>query len=475
MPSKTQQLIDAITALESPEEQIEAIEGAREALHEISPLQSQPVDYVRWVPIEWVSPNDYNPNSVAGKEMGLLYTSIWQDGYCVEQGTPILCADLIWRAAGTLTAGQELIAFDEHPQEAAGRRYRKAKVTANALEESPVVTLQTDRGTLTCTPDHPVLAKRCYGKGHHDIEWAAAIELKPDDLVLHLMDTWEYQNTRTGGWLAGFLDADGTIAMNDKENHRLAAYQRPSKTADRMVAAMRSVVPDAKVFTVDRKENSKWSDMVMCRVDKLRDIAKVLGSIRPQRLLEKVPDLLIGKALRSKHQYATVQTITQGTATIARLATDTGTYISNGFASHNTQPVVTVYNPESELYEIVDGFHRYFTCLSNPDVLERNHGFLPIVVIDKEINDRMAATVRHNRARGQHSVSGMGSMVFKMLDEGWEDADICNNLGMEPEELLRLKHVTGFSKLFADTEYRKSWETKAQIKLRIEAESSGPD
>ena len=81
MPSKTQQLIEAIAALESPEEQIEAIEGAREALHGISPLQSQPVDYVRWVPMDWVTPNDYNPNNVASKEMGLLYTSIWQDGY----------------------------------------------------------------------------------------------------------------------------------------------------------------------------------------------------------------------------------------------------------------------------------------------------------------------------------------------------------------------------------------------------------
>lgn len=128
-----------------------------------------------------------------------------------------------------------------------------------------------------------------------------------------------------------------------------------------------------------------------------------------------------------------------------------------------TQPIVTIFDPVIEKYVIVDGFHRYFTCKSNPDILERNRGMMPIVVIDKDIKDRMASTVRHNRARGKHSVEGMANMVFKMLDEGWEDHEICNELGMEPEELLRLKHVTGFSKLFENHEYSKAWVSKAQI------------
>lgn len=133
-----------------------------------------------------------------------------------------------------------------------------------------------------------------------------------------------------------------------------------------------------------------------------------------------------------------------------------------------TQPVVTVYDESIDKYVIVDGFHRYFTCKSNKDILERNKGMLPIVVIDKDINDRMASTVRHNRARGKHSINGMSSMVFEMLENGWKDIDICNELGMEAEELLRLKHITGFSKLFADTNYKQSWETKHQIMLRKE-------
>ena len=133
-----------------------------------------------------------------------------------------------------------------------------------------------------------------------------------------------------------------------------------------------------------------------------------------------------------------------------------------------TQPVVTVYDEEKDKYIIVDGFHRNFTISRNEDILESTGGLIPVVVIDKPLNDRMASTVRHNRARGKHSVDGMANMVFKMLDGGWSDADICNELGMEPEELLRLKHITGFSKLFSDVEYRQAWASKRQVKLAKE-------
>lgn len=128
-----------------------------------------------------------------------------------------------------------------------------------------------------------------------------------------------------------------------------------------------------------------------------------------------------------------------------------------------TQPVVTIYDELKQKYIIIDGFHRYFTCKSNKDILERNKGRLPVVVLNKNINDRMASTVRHNRARGMHSVTGMSSMVFDMLENGWEDVDICNELGMSVEELVKLKHITGFSKLFENKEYSLSWQTKNQI------------
>jgi len=131
-----------------------------------------------------------------------------------------------------------------------------------------------------------------------------------------------------------------------------------------------------------------------------------------------------------------------------------------------TQPVVTIWDETKEKYVIVDGFHRYLTMKSNKDILEWTNGLLPIVVIKKDINDRMASTVRHNRARGKHSITGMANMVFSMLDNGWSDEAICLELGLEAEELIRLKHVTGFSKLFENVEYRKAWETKRQIEIK---------
>jgi len=140
-----------------------------------------------------------------------------------------------------------------------------------------------------------------------------------------------------------------------------------------------------------------------------------------------------------------------------------------------TQPIVTIYDEKQDIYIIVDGFHRHLVCKTYKDIMESTGGKLPIVVIEKDINDRMASTVRHNRARGKHSVDGMANMVFNMLENGWDDAQICNELGMEVEELVRMKHVTGFSKLFENAEYRKSWESKKQIqvKRKWEAEQNG--
>lgn len=130
-----------------------------------------------------------------------------------------------------------------------------------------------------------------------------------------------------------------------------------------------------------------------------------------------------------------------------------------------TQPVVTIYDEERDKYVIVDGFHRYVVGRTQKDIRDNNHDMLPVVVLDKSINDRMTSTIRHNRARGKHSIDGMSNIVFKMLDNGWSDDSICNELGMEAEELIRLKHITGFSKLFESEEYKKEWKSKNQIFL----------
>ncbi len=138
--------------------------------------------------------------------------------------------------------------------------------------------------------------------------------------------------------------------------------------------------------------------------------------------------------------------------------------LSDGY----TQPIVTYYDELRDKYVIVDGFHRYTCCKQNKEINERCGGMIPIVVIDKNINGRMASTVRHNRARGKHSIEGMADMVFKMLDNGMDDSAVCNELGMEAEELIKLKHLTGFSKLFKDVEYQRAWESTKQMRLKKE-------
>lgn len=140
-----------------------------------------------------------------------------------------------------------------------------------------------------------------------------------------------------------------------------------------------------------------------------------------------------------------------------------------------TQPIVTVKDPDTGKRVIVDGFHRYRVMLTNTDLRDSTNGHVPVVTLDKDINDRMASTVRHNRARGAHSVTGMSNMVFQMLENGWSDEEICNELGMHPEELIRLKHITGFSKLFADHEYSRAWLTKRQVRARIKYQQENPD
>lgn len=140
-----------------------------------------------------------------------------------------------------------------------------------------------------------------------------------------------------------------------------------------------------------------------------------------------------------------------------------------------TQPVVVIFDPEIEKYVVVDGYHRYTVMRMYRDVSATTHGYLPVVILDKSIADRIASTVRHNRARGKHSVSGMGNLVFQMLKEGEDDATICRKIGVDAEELVRLKHVTGYSKLYAGHTFAKATLTESQLKAKAKYKKENPD
>jgi ParB-like chromosome segregation protein Spo0J len=118
-----------------------------------------------------------------------------------------------------------------------------------------------------------------------------------------------------------------------------------------------------------------------------------------------------------------------------------------------TMPCVCYYLPEEDLYELVDGFHRYLVLKTSKRIYERENGALPVAVINKDLSNRMASTIRHNRARGTHSIELMVNIVAELKKAGMSDAWIMNNIGMDKDELLRLKQISGLAALFADKEF----------------------
>lgn len=126
-----------------------------------------------------------------------------------------------------------------------------------------------------------------------------------------------------------------------------------------------------------------------------------------------------------------------------------------------TQPIVTF--QVNGHREVVDGFHRNRVGKECPEIQERIKGYLPVVTINEwraDKGDRMAATIRHNRARGKHSVGKMSDIILELKKRNWSDEKIGKHLGMEPDEVLRLAQITGLAEAFKDRDFSKSWEAE---------------
>lgn len=118
-----------------------------------------------------------------------------------------------------------------------------------------------------------------------------------------------------------------------------------------------------------------------------------------------------------------------------------------------TMPCVCYYIEEEDMYELVDGYHRYITMLQSKRIYKRERGLLPVAIIVKDISNRMASTIRHNRARGVHTIELMTKLVGDLSKAGMSDAWINKHLGMDKDELLRLKQLSGLAELFADADF----------------------
>lgn len=125
-----------------------------------------------------------------------------------------------------------------------------------------------------------------------------------------------------------------------------------------------------------------------------------------------------------------------------------------------TMPCVCYYMKDTDQYELVDGFHRYMVMKTSRRIYEREGGLLPVTVIDRDLSHRMTSTIRHNRARGMHNVELMSHIVAELTRSGMSDAWIMRNIGMDKDELLSLKQISGLAELFADKDFGMSeeWE-----------------
>lgn len=124
-----------------------------------------------------------------------------------------------------------------------------------------------------------------------------------------------------------------------------------------------------------------------------------------------------------------------------------------------TQPIVAWRQGNS--FEVVDGFHRNIIGKETEDIKQRIKGYLPITIINQareQKNDRVAATIRHNRARGKHKIDAMSNIVQELSRKNWTDQKIAKELGMDADEVLRLKQITGLAELFKDEEFSQAWE-----------------
>ena len=131
-----------------------------------------------------------------------------------------------------------------------------------------------------------------------------------------------------------------------------------------------------------------------------------------------------------------------------------------------TQPIVTWQNEDKGKIEVIDGFHRNRVGKESKLVNQRIMGFLPTVVIRQEQsgkNDRIASTIRHNRARGKHQIDAMSEIVLELKNRNWTNQRIAKELGMDEDEILRLCQITGLEHLFSDEDFSRSWESSDSI------------
>jgi ParB-like nuclease domain len=436
---------------ESAADKLLFIEQLRDFIHkELSPNQSQPIDRVRWVPIEKVKPNDYNPNSVAGTEMRLLYVSIKADGYT----QPVVT---VYDAE----QDQYVIVDGFH-------RYFTMQNNRDIYEQNngllPVVVINShinDRMASTVRHNR--------ARGKHSVTGMSNMVfcLNPDTRLLTSDLRWKpIEKINIGDELIGFDEILGS--KNKMRRTIVTGISQQVAERVRVITDQGEIIasPNHQWVTV----RGKRTDRIWRRTDELKTDDRICQFCTPWNAPSSYDDGWMAGFLDGEgyiHQKTSIVGFGQNPGETLNRALSILTRDGFRYSVHAKKKCVEV--------RILNDFLRVIGYYRPTRLLPKAHwlwegkrswgkttGCATVIRIERISNGDVCGL---STSTGTIIAEGMLSHN-SMLDNGWEDARICNELGMEAEELLKLKHITGFSKLFKDKEYQKSWETKRQIELR---------
>lgn len=331
--------------------------------------------------VHWKEVDGYAPPGHA-KPQHKIFDGIRQRGAsfpipienCVHPDTPILCADLVWRPAGTLRVGQEIVAFDEQDAGKAGglggRAYRTAEIVVNNAGVKSCVEVRTDNdATVIASEDHPFLVRVPAPKpGHHrdpktgrmmkisDVDsqkskdkwvWKNAVDLVPGDKVAWFGHPWEFDDSRDAGWLAGMFDGEGNLTRlsADTPSPRLSVYQTDGVVLDKMKALLAEKGYDALISVDERGSRSRGINATKPCTSLIlrggrRTIMRFMGEIAPIRFVARDLSSLWDGAWLKIGKSVDLVTVTGveplGDQPIASIQTSCGTFITGGYLTHNS-------------------------------------------------------------------------------------------------------------------------------------------
>lgn len=247
----------------------------------------------------------------------------WEIDHCVAPDTKVLKSDLTWVPAHSLNTGDELIGFDEEYEDSRkGRKFRRSKVIKIKKIIEPSVVVKTSKGDVTCSEKHRWLVS--YGSKY---SWVEAKDIKPGMLIAYFGRTWETRKDYDAGWMAGFLDGEGWIS-----NSACGFGQNFGPIYDKACKYLEEEDLSNQAY------KSVRGKLGMVHLARMRDSLRLLGSVRPTRLLSKASKLWEGKKIWGKwtEPALVIDVSSVGKKEVIAIGTETHTFIANGFLSHNS-------------------------------------------------------------------------------------------------------------------------------------------